>query len=172
RATLAALAGELRERPHALLALAGIATELGAPDVAMYAAARMLSVVAPAERVRAPGPLLALAYPAPFTHEVIAAADAEGLPLLLLLALVRQESAFQPRAGSTADALSLTQVIPPTGWQLASALSVEWDAELLYAPANSLRFGARYLADQLRRFDGDLAAALAAYNAGPGAAAR
>ncbi|MSQ42517.1 MAG: hypothetical protein EXR65_05735 [Dehalococcoidia bacterium] len=39
-------------------------------------------------------------------------------------------------------------------------------------PETSLRFGAHYLGDQLRRFDGNVLAALAAYNAGPGPAAR
>ncbi|MSQ35923.1 MAG: lytic transglycosylase domain-containing protein [Dehalococcoidia bacterium] len=172
RAVLNALAPQLRDRPHALLALAASATELGAPDAALFATARVLALLSPAARVRAPGALLALAYPATFAREVLAAADAEGLPPLLLLALVRQESAFHARAGSTAGALGLTQVIPPTGRQLAAALGVAWDEELLYDPATSLRFGARYLADQLRRFDGDVAAALAAYNAGPGAADR
>jgi soluble lytic murein transglycosylase len=38
----------------------------------------------------------------------------------------------------------------------------------LFEPATNVRYGARYLARLLRRFDGSVAAALSAYNAGPG----
>ncbi|MSQ42516.1 MAG: hypothetical protein EXR65_05730 [Dehalococcoidia bacterium] len=53
------------------------------------------------------------------------AAAAEGVPPLPLLALVRQESGFQVRAGSAAGAMGLTQVIPETGRLIASALQTE-----------------------------------------------
>jgi soluble lytic murein transglycosylase len=62
------------------------------------------------------------------------------------------------------------QVIPDTGRHIAGQLG--WppgysDADL-YRPIVSLRFGAYYLASQRDAFGGDLYAALAAYNAGPG----
>jgi soluble lytic murein transglycosylase len=67
----------------------------------------------------------------------------------------------------------LTQVIPPTGEALARALGVDdfTPEQLLHADLN-LRFGARYMADQLRRFRGEMFVAFAAYNAGPTAAER
>jgi soluble lytic murein transglycosylase len=103
---------------------------------------------------------------------VLDAAVAEGVPPLLLLALVRQESAFNPQAGSSAQAYGLTQVIGPTGRQIAASLGVPWEPALLFEPASSLRFGAHYLATQLDAFDGDVLAALAAYNGGPANARR
>jgi soluble lytic murein transglycosylase len=65
------------------------------------------------------------------------------------------------------------QVIPTTG--AAIAVELGWppgytDADL-HRPQVSVRFGAYYLAQQRDLFDGDLMAALAAYNGGPGNAA-
>ena len=159
-------------RAYALLDLARASSEAGLHDIALVAALRLLAPLGPAERAEASLALELLAYPAPFTEELLAAAEAEGVPPLLLLALVRQESAFNPDAGSPAGALGLTQVIPPTGAQIAASLEIEWDADLLYESASSLRFGTHYLAAQLANFEGDLLAALAAYNAGPTQAAR
>ncbi|TLN04013.1 lytic transglycosylase domain-containing protein, partial [bacterium] len=64
----------------------------------------------------------------------------------------------------------LMQLVPATGAEVASRMS--WPSgytdEDLYLPAVNLRLGARYLANQRDYFDGDIYAALAAYNAGPG----
>ena len=158
--------------PHQLADLTRAASAAGVHDVALVAAIRLLGPLSPSERASALLALELLAYPAPFTDELRAAAAAEGIPPLLLLALVRQESAFDPEAGSTAGALGLTQVIPATGAQIAASLGVEWDVTTLLEPATSLRFGAHYLAAQLAGFEGDLLAALGAYNGGPPNAAR
>ena len=166
RSLLFALVSEQATRPHELLELAQAAADAGVHDVALVGAIRLLAPLDPDERAAAPLAIELLAYPAPFSDELLAAAEAEGVPPLLLLALVRQESAFNPDAGSPAGALGLTPVIPPTGAQIAASLEVRWDPALLYEPESSLLFGAHYLAAQLEHFDGDLLAALAAYNAG------
>ena len=167
RAVLFDLVADHGGRPHELLDIARAASHAGVHDIALVAAIRILGPLDPLERAAAPLAIELLAYPAPFPNELLAAAEAEGVPPLLLLALVRQESAFNPEAGSPAGALGLTQVIPPTGAQIAASLEVRWHPDLLYEPASSLRFGAHYLATQLELFEGDLLAALAAYNAGP-----
>lgn len=116
--------------------------------------------------------LLRLAYPPAYGDLAVRAAAGEGIDPLLLLALVRQESFYDPLAGSPAGALGLTQVIEPTGEALAEALGIAgFTMSDLYRPALSLRFGARYLADQLAAFHGNIYHAIAAYNGGPGAAA-
>lgn len=89
------------------------------------------------------------------------------MPPLLLLALVRQESSFNADAVSSAGARGLTQVMPATGAAVAASLGIDWRPESLFEPETSLRFGAGYLAAQLERFDGNVLAALAAYNGGP-----
>src|SRR5512147_656330 len=57
--------------------------------------------------------------------------------------------------------------MPGTGREIARALKVSrWNAEALLDPATNIRFGTYHLAAILRRFEGDLSRALAAYNAG------
>lgn len=77
----------------------------------------------------------------------------------LLEALVWQESRWRANAVSHAGARGLAQLMPGT----ARDLGVDPDD-----PFQNLEGGARYLREQLDRFDGDLEKALAAYNAGPG----
>jgi soluble lytic murein transglycosylase len=62
------------------------------------------------------------------------------------------------------------QVIPSTGESIAGQLGwpEEYETRDLYRPLVSVRFGTYYLNSQQERFDGDLYAALAAYNGGPG----
>jgi soluble lytic murein transglycosylase len=172
RAVLQPLARHVAGRPHEALVLARAASDAGVTDVAMNAALSIIGRLPPFERLQTPFAIERLVYPVGFPVEVHSAAQQAGLPPLLLLALVRQESAFQVRAGSTAGAMGLTQVIAPTGQQIATALHESWSPEMLMDPATSLRFGAYYLAQQLRQFDGNVLAALAAYNAGPAAAGR
>lgn len=97
----------------------------------------------------------------PYGAEIDAAAARHGIDPALLAGLVRQESGFDPAARSGAGALGLTQLMPAT----AASLGVTNPLD----PAQSLDGGARYLRQQLDRFGGDPALALAAYNAGPGA---
>ena len=86
---------------------------------------------------------------------------------------MRQESFFDPGAVSSASAVGLTQVIPSTAQEIAGQLGeTSFRNSDLLRPRVSLRFGAHYLGSQINLFDGDLSAALAAYNGGPGNALR
>jgi soluble lytic murein transglycosylase len=172
RALLGEVAARYRDQPHELYAVATAVSAAGLVDWALWATETLLLPLDHEARTELPAAIAALAYPAPFGGEVLDAASAEGVPPLLLLALVRQESAFNPGAGSSAQAYGLTQVIGPTGRQIAASLGVPWAPALLFEPASSLRFGAHYLATQLDAFDGDVLAALAAYNGGPSNASR
>lgn len=80
----------------------------------------------------------------------------------LLQALIWQESRFQIGARSPAGAFGLTQIMPGT----ASDLGI--NPEYYDDPYLQVTGGARYLAQMLGMFDGNIIHALAAYNAGPG----
>jgi soluble lytic murein transglycosylase len=154
--------------PAQLLAIARLAHERGLPAVAL-AAAQQLLAAAPAEAPQPPAALDRLRFPVPWPALVRASAAAEGLDPLLLLALIRQESKFDPTAVSSAGARGLAQIMPDTAHGIARQLGVaEFQLDALDAPATSVRFGAYYIAQQLRASDGSVPAALAAYNAGPG----
>jgi tetratricopeptide (TPR) repeat protein len=89
-----------------------------------------------------------------------------GVDPLLMLALVREESHFDPNAGSWAGALGLAQLMPATASTVGSALGARIRRDHLFRPKINLLLGATYLREVLDEF-GDFHLALAAYNAGP-----
>jgi soluble lytic murein transglycosylase-like protein len=93
-----------------------------------------------------------------------AAARRHGLDPELVVAVVSVESGFRPEAVSPKGAQGLMQLMPRT----AASLGVE-DA---FDPAQNLDGGARHLGQLLTLYGGDVARALAAYNAGEGAVQR
>jgi soluble lytic murein transglycosylase len=114
-----------------------------------------------------------LTYPVYYGDLILSLAAQYEYDPLLQFALVRQESLFESFARSGAAAQGLSQVIPDTGAYIAQKLNwPDYENADLYKPYVGLNFGAFYLDQQLESFDGFVAAALAAYNAGPGNAAR
>ncbi len=101
---------------------------------------------------------------------VLPAAQEEDLDPLLLFSLMRQESLFEGFIQSDVGARGLMQIMPPTGDGIAANMGWPpgYTSDDLYRPVVSVRMGAHYLAQQLDFLDGNLYAALAAYNGGPG----
>ncbi len=103
-----------------------------------------------------------------YLPEARVAADAEGVPLPLVLAVASAESGGRPGARSRAEAVGLMQLVPSTALELAERAGEPRPD--LTDPGTSLRLGARYLGQQLERFSGRPCGrqlALCAYNAGP-----
>jgi soluble lytic murein transglycosylase len=105
-----------------------------------------------------------------FQDYVLSAAQTENLNPLFIFSLIRQESLFEGFATSGAGARGVMQIIPATGSEVAANLGwpPDFTAEDLYLPMVSIRLGVHYLVRQSDAFNGDLFAALAAYNGGPG----
>lgn len=95
-----------------------------------------------------------------FESEIHRSSANHDLDPALVLAVVMQESAGDPRSRSPKGAIGLMQLMPGTARELGVT-----DAT---SPAQNLAGGTRYLANMLQRYEGDLDLALAAYNAGPG----
>jgi len=93
-----------------------------------------------------------------------------GFHPLFIFSVIRQESLFDSYVKSSADARGLMQIIPPTGEEIAENLGwpSEYSSEDLFRPEVNLSFGVEYLDAQRNAFNGNLYAALAAYNGGPG----
>ncbi|MBN2045591.1 MAG: tetratricopeptide repeat protein [Anaerolineales bacterium] len=109
-----------------------------------------------------------------YRHLVQDASQEYGLDPLLLTSMMRQESLFEGFVTSTAGARGLMQIIPSTGEEISRALNwpPNYTDDDLYRPAVSIPFGASYLNRQRAAFNGDLYAALAAYNGGGGNASK
>ncbi len=101
---------------------------------------------------------------APFFSLIQEAAAFYSLPVELVLAVVKIESNFNPQATSKKGALGLMQLMPAT----ASDLGVT-DA---FDPRQNIFGGVRYLRALVNEFEGQVALAVAAYNAGAGAVRR
>jgi soluble lytic murein transglycosylase-like protein len=91
--------------------------------------------------------------------EVDRAADAYGLQRAVLRALVRVESAYNPKAVSKVGARGLSQVMP------FNAARCGLDAKHLFDPTYNVRCGAQILREELDQY-GDLQKALTVYNCG------
>ncbi len=94
-----------------------------------------------------------------FDRYIDEAAGLHGVDFPLIKAVIRAESAFDPKAVSKKGALGLMQIMP--GNLKAFRVYDPFD------PWQNIMGGARYLKSLIRRFDGQVPLALAAYNAGP-----
>ena len=88
------------------------------------------------------------------------ASETYGVDINLLKAIARQESNFNPSATSSAGAMGVMQLMPSTAKGLG--VTNAYDAQ------QNIMGGAKLMAQNLKKYNGDVSLALAAYNVGGG----
>jgi len=141
---------------------------LGAYRPSIFAVANVF-VVAGIGTLDAPPYLGRLRFPVYYQDVVVNVASRYGFDPLLMFSLIRHESFFETYATAAAGEKGLTQVIPPTADYIAQQIGWrDYQHSDLFRPYAGIEFGAYYLSEQLGLFEGNVYAALGAYNAGPG----
>ncbi len=108
-----------------------------------------------------------LTFPAAYYGEVRRAGVAVGVEPEILWAVMRQESLYDPLAVSRAGAIGLLQIMPRTLGRITREAGIDpLPVAALYRSDVNVDLGARFFADRLSEFGGDLLPALASYNAG------
>ena len=106
-------------------------------------------------------------FPLGYEKEARAAAADFDMDPALIFAIIRQESAFQKRARSPADAFGLMQMLSSTARQTAKRIKVSYRGfRDLYTPSKSILLGTAHLKRLLKRYDNSFILTVAAYNAG------
>jgi soluble lytic murein transglycosylase len=112
-------------------------------------------------------------FPLAYWEMIQQKAQERELDPYLVLALIRQESLFDPRARSPATALGLMQLLPSTAARVARQIGMPPPSnEQLFQPEINLALGTQYLKDLLQRYSNNWFKAIAAYNAGESAVDR
>ena len=143
---------------------------IGAYYPSIFAAANVIKL-AGVSTLDAPKLIAQMRYPVYYLASVQGIAQRWNLDPLLVFALIRQESLFNTYATAAAGEVGLMQVIPPTAEYIAQQLGWQnYQHSQLFRPYVGIQFGGYYLQEQLSTFNGNVIAALSAYNAGPGRA--
>jgi soluble lytic murein transglycosylase len=114
-----------------------------------------------------------LAFPLPFRSQIENYSSQQNLDPFLVAALIRQESDFNIRERSDSNAYGLMQLLPSTARPLARHFGLRRiDTSQLMTPDRNIQLGTYYLRTLLNQFNNQMELVLAAYNGGPGRAAR
>ncbi len=132
--------------------LAMLALEIKRPDLALSAARIAYSQGAI---------FLNYLYPVYFKQFI-------GQEPAIILAIIRQESSFNPLIVSDKGAHGVMQLLPSTAKGVAKKLSVAYQRSKLFQPDYNIKLGKQYLLSLLTRWERSYILAIASYNAGPG----
>src|SRR5205085_1800996 len=132
----------------------------------MYGALRRAwPTLATVEQDSVPSHFLKLYYPIKYEQPIRENAQKNGLDPYLIMALILQESYFNPAAKSSVGATGLMQLMPATGRELAQKLHT---SARLENPEVNVKLGTYHFRHLVDLFDGHTQLAVASYNAGQG----
>ena len=153
---------------NCLYPLAKFSCQTGFYHDAIKILSRILLTKPVKDRNQFPAELWQLFYPLPYWEQVNSQARQYRQDPYLIMAIIRQESAFQSGAISSAGACGLMQILPSTGEFISQSLSKDgFKQHYLFDPDSNISLGIWYFNYLQKRFDRNLILALAGYNAGP-----
>lgn len=164
---LAGLTDRYSRDPDVLLALATMLNEVGAYHQALrLARARFRDKLERTGGIVDPS-LWKVAYPTGLLP-VIKGQGATGVDPYLVAAIIREESQYDQQAVSRVGAIGLMQVMPGTANAVAQRLGIPAvGRDDLFDQETNIQIGVRYVEQLLAQFSGNVALAIASYNAGP-----
>ncbi len=159
---------DVESQALSLYVLGRIYGHVGLHLPAIQLAPKITHLLTPATAQAFPYDIERLSYPLSYDDLILKYADLHQLDPFLVAGIIRQESAYNPKARSSANARGLMQILPKTGRLVAKQIGLtRFRAAELYDPETSIAIGTAYLAELLDLFNGDLFRAVAGYNAGP-----
>ncbi len=111
-------------------------------------------------------------YPLPYLQQIQKWSTQRQLNPLLVTALIRQESRFEPKIKSVANATGLMQVLPSTAQWIAPQIKADSKTLNLENPSDNIMLGTWYLDHTHQQYNNNSMLAIASYNAGPGNVAK
>lgn len=145
--------------------LADLYHSTGDTELMMRSLKQAFPQIATVEQDAVPSYFLSMYYPIRYKDAIVKYAQKNNLDPFLMMALIHQESYFNPKARSPVGAAGLMQMMPPTAKELARQLHSSADVE---NPEVAIRLGTFYFRQLVNMFNGTVELAVAAYNAGMG----
>lgn len=129
---------------------------------------RAFPQLATVEQDSVPPYFLKMYYPIKYETAIRKHAAKNGIDPHLVMALILQESYFNPRARSRVGATGLMQLMPATGRELGGRIYRTFDVSRLQHPETNIELGTMHLKMLINLFGGKTQLAVASYNAGQG----
>jgi len=110
-----------------------------------------------------------IAYPKGYWEILTRHAALNNVPIAMQIGIVREESGFDPLTESYANAIGLTQMIPPTAKDYSKGTGIDPTRENLRDPEKNVTIGSRFLGSLFKRWKNFALLVPPSYNAGPAA---
>ena len=109
-----------------------------------------------------------MTYPVEYVDLIRRYSEENGVNPAYTAAVILAESSYRPEAVSSVNAQGLMQILPSTGDWLAGKYDEAYVEGCLFDPETNIRYGCWYLGFLMRRYDGNMQCASAAYHQGQG----